>query len=821
MIARPFAVPRASTLLLCALLAIATASTTAFGQFGQGPIPGLDPYASAGNTERITVSAEVTDGNRPGEALMRVTAEPTEGFHTYSTTQPPGGPRATTITVIDTPAVVAVGEFLADHPFEVARSEDYPGIDLEEYHHAVTWTAPISLAPGVDLETLVLPVEVKLQTCDPNGCMPHTFEPTVKYVAPVVEEKVLLEGADRGEGFTIPDDVGTISGYVEPATAVPGQVVEVTIVMDLAEGWHVYKGRVLDDGEEIGKPTLIVVTDSTGHYTSRAVTSAEEHEAEPIIDEIPPDVYYTGEVVWTLKIKVPDEYEGDTYSLEGLLGYQNCTETSCNRPSGVSFSVELPVGEEAESESSPLTFGEPVDYTEVSDAAQQRADKDWPMLELPVGYEDTVAEIPWYEIDAATLLPQLGFALLGGLILNLMPCVLPVIGLKIFAFAKQGGEKRSKVFMLNLWYSIGILAVFMILATLAAFLSYGWGELYTKTPFKVGMAGLVFAMALAFLGVWEIPIPGFMGSSKANELQQKEGIEGAFLKGVFTTLLATPCSGPFLGPVFAYSLTQSALTSYLIFGCIGLGMASPYLIIGAFPHLVRFLPKPGAWMETFKQLLAFLLLGTVVYLLSTISEEYFIPTMTLLVGLWFACWIVGRTPITADLNNKVAAWATALAVAIAVGYIGFTQFGPSPYELEWQPFTAAKLSDEEIKDKTVLLDFTADWCLTCKTNSRLAINTRNVKHVVEQNGIVPLLADWTDESDEIKQVLARYGSQSIPLLVVLPAGEHDQPIVLRDLISEGQVLSALQEAGPSAGIEEDPSAEGEDSTAMLSGERTE
>ncbi|CAN0381929.1 unnamed protein product, partial [Ectocarpus sp. 4 AP-2014] len=159
------------------------------------------------------------------------------------------------------------------------------------------------------------------------------------------------------------------------------------------------------------------------------------------------------------------------------------------------------------------------------------------------------------------------------------------------------------------------MAVFMLLASLAAFASYGWGELNTHATYRIGMVVFVFAMALSFLGVWEIPLPGFAGGKGANELQQKEGFSGAFFKGAFTTILATPCSGPFLGPVFVYLISQSTAITFLMFAAIGLGMASPYLLIGAFPNLVRFLPKPGAWMETFKQLMGFVLMGTAVYFL--------------------------------------------------------------------------------------------------------------------------------------------------------------------------------------------------------------
>ncbi|MCG8448678.1 MAG: thioredoxin family protein, partial [Pirellulales bacterium] len=370
-----------------------------------------------------------------------------------------------------------------------------------------------------------------------------------------------------------------------------------------------------------------------------------------------------------------------------------------------------------------------------------------------------------------SLLRVVGYALLGGLILNLMPCVLPVIGLKVLSFAKQGGQSRAQIFLLNLSYVAGMLLVFMLLATLAWLVQMGfggqlgidgenlaWGELNTVTWFKVAMAALVFAMALSFLGTWEIPIPGFAGSSKATALSSREGPFGAFMMGVFTTILATPCSGPFLGPVFGYLISQPVQITYAVFASIGLGMALPYLAVGLAPSLVSWLPKPGAWMETFKQLLGFVLLATVVWLLSAIDPDYFIATLTLLFGIWFACWWIGRTPVTATSSAKQTAWIGGVVVATLVGIGAFQILTPGDSVLPWRPYSRAALAEAQAQGKTVLVDFSAQWCLTCKTNLKVAINRAEVKQHVEQNGVVTLLADWTDHNPEIKQALLEHKS---------------------------------------------------------------
>jgi thiol:disulfide interchange protein len=311
------------------------------------------------------------------------------------------------------------------------------------------------------------------------------------------------------------------------------------------------------------------------------------------------------------------------------------------------------------------------------------------------------------------------------------------------------------------------------------------------------MVVVVFAFALSFLGVWEVPIPGFAQSSASDKLQQQEGPAGAFFKGIFTTLLATPCSGPFLGPVFGYTLAQPPLATYLIFASVGLGMASPYLLIGAFPSLVRWLPKPGEWMETVKQVMGFVLLGTVVYLFWTIHSNYFIPTLALVFGVWFACWLIGRVPIYESAGKQLRQWAIGVASAAAIGWAAFTYLGPERHLYAWQPYTPEAIAKLQAEGKTVMVDFTAKWCVTCHFNFRTAINTKRVKEVVEKNQVAPLLADWTDRSDTIKQKLAELDSISIPVLAIYPANRPGEVIVLRDAIVEKQVIAALEQAGPS------------------------
>jgi thiol:disulfide interchange protein len=201
-------------------------------------------------------------------------------------------------------------------------------------------------------------------------------------------------------------------------------------------------------------------------------------------------------------------------------------------------------------------------------------------------------------------------------------------------------------------------------------------------------------------------------------------------------------------------------------------------------------------MDTFKQLMGFLLLAAVVYLFNTLTASYVIPTMTFLVGLWFACWWIGRTPMT-EPNRRAAAWFGGLAAASLIGVFAFTFLLWEPI-IPWKPFSPAALAQARAEGKTVMVDFTANWCPNCKTNSRVAIETGDVLKLVQENNVEPLLADWTDRSPTIKETLIGLKCKSIPVLAIWPAGAPDDRVIVRtDLLSKGMVLDALKEAGPS------------------------
>lgn len=757
---------------------------------------------STGQAEHVSFSGSFQCQENSRKGTLSLTAQIEPGWHVYSVTQQKGGPMASKIKVAESPDFKVLGPFQPDRSPHVKNIEIYK-VPVEEHEGQVIWSAPIELAQGVKPESLTINLSYSGQVCS-DVCIPLFNQKVEAKFAGYTAAP-----ATPGEYRPDPGRAHVIfQGHLEPAAVAPGGKAKLVLTATPTDGWHVYAYSATD-GDQVGanKPTLIVLSKLPGWTQSPVRASATPTSKASASGGT--EKYHEEPVTWTIDLTAPADSKPGEMVVSGYLGYQTC-KVGCLPPQAVQFRASLPVAANEQAGKIPLEFIELKKSAAASSPGARSADGAPQVSTIGAikGYND-VAKLaaanpaPTGEIDLASLAAIVGFGLLGGLILNLMPCVLPVIGLKVLSFVQQGGESRARIFALNVWFVLGLMFVFLILASLAAFGSLifsenlAWGQQFTFTWFKVTMVVVVFAFALSFLGVWEVPIPGFAQSGASEKLQHKEGAGGAFFKGIFTTLLATPCSGPFLGPVFAYTLAQPPLVIYIIFASVGLGMASPYLLIGAFPALVKWLPKPGAWMETFKQLMGFVLLGTVVYLFSTINSDWFIPTLALMMGVWLACWWIGRVPIYEDTSRQVWAWVGGCTAAALVGYASFAFLGPVKHLYEWQDYAPDRIATLQAEGQTVMVDFTADWCLTCQWNFKRAINTDRIKEVVEKNGIVPMLADWTDESEEIGQQLARLESKSIPLLAIYPGGKPGEVLILRDVISEAQLLEALQKAGPS------------------------
>jgi thiol:disulfide interchange protein DsbD len=403
-------------------------------------------------------------------------------------------------------------------------------------------------------------------------------------------------------------------------------------------------------------------------------------------------------------------------------------------------------------------------------------------------------------LDLAALLQAVGFALLGGLILNVMPCVLPVISLKIFGFVSEAGGRPDKAFRLALAFAGGILACFGFLAVGVVLLrnagaNIGWGFQFQDERFVLIITCLVFAFALNLLGVYEITVSADATGGLAR-LASGQGYASAFFQGVFATVLATPCTAPFLGTASAFAFAQPPLVTFLIFFSVGIGMAAPYLLLAANPKWLGYLPKPGEWMVRVKQVFGFLLLATVLWLawilgqLKGVQEMVVLGALLLLIGI--IAWIKGSfwNPIASTRTKWLSAGAIAAVIILAIaGYSFFT----APSKLAWQKFSQESLDAALDSGHPVFVDFTADWCITCKANERFAIDTATVRNAFAKRNVITLRADWTNGDPAITEMLKQHGRAGVPMYLVYPGGKNREPALLPELITAQTVLDALRQ----------------------------
>src|SRR5437762_9837859 len=399
------------------------------------------------------------------------------------------------------------------------------------------------------------------------------------------------------------------------------------------------------------------------------------------------------------------------------------------------------------------------------------------------------------------------FGFLSGLILNLMPCVLPVISLKIFGFIQQAGQDRRRILWSGLAFIAGIFAWFVGLALLLIGLKSAgreitWAFQFTNPYFVVAMSAVVLVFALNLFGVFEISLPQFANRGVLG-WTAKEGDGGSFFQGVFATVLATPCTAPFLGTALGFAFTQSGWTILVMFVAIAAGMAFPYFLLAAQPAWLRLLPKPGPWMLRVKQLMGFLLLATLLFLLAVLGAEHGVEAIIWNSGfslaLSLACWMKGAFIVpTASAISRSVVILLVLVLVLGSGYffIGqkFAQAKTVAYEIahgDWQPFTPQLFESELKQGHAVFLDFTAVWCITCKYNETAVLETAAVRDAFQRHGITKIKGDWTNADPAITKILKQFGRPGVPMYVLYP-GNHAEPILFPELLTQSLVLEKLE-----------------------------
>jgi len=427
-----------------------------------------------------------------------------------------------------------------------------------------------------------------------------------------------------------------------------------------------------------------------------------------------------------------------------------------------------------------------------------------------------VSDAPAAATTTQSLWQMLLYAFIGGLILNIMPCVLPVIALKILGFVSEAKSSPRRVRALGGIYAIGVLFSFLVLAAIvigvkAAGHQAGWGMQFGSPIFLVCLTTLVMLVALNLFGVFEVTLGG-SALNKAGELASRHGPAGAFFNGVLATVLATPCTAPFLSLALGFAFAQSGPVILLIFLTVGLGLASPYVLLSWNPAWLKFLPKPGAWMEKFKIGMGFPMLATVVWLFNVAGSSYGKNVLWLgvfLVIVAFAAWIFGEF-VQRGRSRKTAA--AIVTVLLLVGGYGFAlekeldwrapiagtsatgSLKESADGIDWQPWSPEAVAAARAAGKPVLVDFTADWCLTCQVNKKTSLEISSVREKLKALGAVALLGDYTHFPTNITTELQHFNRAGVPLVLVYPKNPEASAIVLPEVLTPGIVLDALDRA---------------------------
>lgn len=761
---------------------------------GDSPFP-LPGGSTGGGRPTVTAVLTPADAQPGAEVTLSIRVALPEGSSTYS--QDPSFQKPTIITVSESPGLETLDNaFTPDRPPERKFDSQF-GKELEKYEGDVTWSRKYRLADDANPDAVYVRGQLKHLVCD-TTCRPYTHDIAVSLTGgPIPPQRPDAAPEDAATppanaaaaapivysldvrpesmlaGQPTPEPV-QLAFRLEPQQAAQGDTVTLKIEMTIDEGWHSFSLERASD-KQVGLPTLIKF-DSL-------------HNLQPTgeFNESPaPELYkgtdnaHFGRVTWTRQFTVTGD---GGYGVRGSLRYSVCDKSICKRPKTVPYALGIipatPTPATAGATGSPVaTAGTATPVGPTGDVQ-------------PVGEVIEIAHFDLVEdAQSNSLAVNLIFAFLGGLILNVMPCVLPVIAIKVLSFVQQAGESRGRILALNLTYACGVVAVFLALAALAVFLGKGWGELFQNSQFNLVMAAFVFAMGLSLLGVFEIPVPGMVGSAAGGV--HREGLIGAFATGIFATLLATPCSGPFMGTTLAWSLQQPALVVFLVWGVMGLGMASPYLVIGAFPQFVNWLPRPGMWMVRFKEFAGFVLMGAVIWLISTLQQGLLVPALVILVGVALGLWMIGNLyDTTSPIKHKWLVRASAVVLSAAVIGFGWNMQYRST-AVTWEEFSTQRIEELRKEGRPILIDFTADWCQICKANEALALDRPTTAEYFRKHGIVAIKADYTHESPEIARWLERSRQAGVPLTLIFPKGQPNRAIPLRGAYTQGQLLDVLR-----------------------------
>ncbi|HEX4067430.1 MAG TPA: protein-disulfide reductase DsbD domain-containing protein [Acidobacteriaceae bacterium] len=664
----------------------------------------------------------------------------------------------------------------------------------------------------------------------------------------------------------------TVTLLVPPAQIYPGQTFTAGLDFKMESGWHVYWQNAGDSGEpptadwkfpsgvtasalQFPPPTRLPLGPLMDYGYENEVVFPVPMQVASTFKPSSSQTTLAAHVTWLVCREVCIPGKGDVaVTRAALQAAPAAPQTDAAAQSLIAgfqkkLPQPLPAGDTARFSSTPkgflleVTTGSsqssaqffPIDETVIANAAPQPASSLPDGVRLNLTKDENIQGVPQklngllelpngttYEIHATPatlaaaastsfsgLLTIVGLAFLGGLILNLMPCVFPVLFIKALSLVQSGQQERHRIRTHGWVYTLGIVVSFwavvaVLLVLRAAGRQLGWGFQFQSPTFLALMAMLLFFLGLALAGQFEI---GLSLTSAGGSLAQKHGYAGSFFTGVLAMVVATPCTAPFMGAAIGYALAHSALVSFAIFTALALGLAAPYVVLAYNPAWTRLLPRPGAWMEVLKQAVAIPIFATVIWLVWVFTQlagsAALMGLLAAFLLLAIAGWFLGRWP-----GKFSASLVAALVIVAAIGASVWTirSFGisstpvsaqsapgsrlPAPGS-DWQPFTPAALQQARAQGHPVFVDFTARWCLSCQVNERLILDRADVEQRLRDSGATLLRADWTNQDPAITQTLAALGRSGVPTYALYPADASAPAHVLPEVLTPGIVLSAL------------------------------
>jgi thiol:disulfide interchange protein len=585
------------------------------------------------------------------------------------------------------------------------------------------------------------------------------------------------------------------------------------IKLTIPPAYHLYGNPI---GPGIGKPVVIKAGNAHGVKWNRIIKQNARKFTPASGDWV---WAYEKEAYFFIKGTVTGGVEGsvvsDTLTIDGLICHTACIPVNVKIP--VSFPIKAVVSGKGHFVAHPellKLYSSLRDSMDITNATPSLSLQNISGQITTIGglgeiggiAEQNSSDIPEWDYSPSekkiefNIFLAILFGFIAGIILNVMPCVLPVLGIKILSFAQSNNGNRKDILLRSGIFSLGIFVVFMILASLASFANFSWGEQFQNPKVLVGIIVLIVVFALGMFDVFTITVPGVIGGM---ERKSGNGLWGDFLRGMFATVLATPCSGPLLGATLAWTLTQSPLVVFTVFASIGLGMASPYIILSASSKLARLIPRPGNWMQDFKYIMGFILLGMAAYLMIGLPSEMLISTIGLCLVLSFAVWGYARyAPWGSSFRKRFIVALIMLTVSAGGIYFNFVTL----YRListdsevsnlkqdEWSPFSSKVLKDAHANGIPVMIDFTANWCMNCQYNKVTVLHSKKVMDLVRQKHIITMKADLTRPDPVIESLMTHLGSRSVPFLAVFPGDKPFEPVVMRDLLNKGALVSVLEQ----------------------------